>query len=354
MTSLIRGMLFVFLVFGFSKFFVGANNYCTTPDSRPGLCTQINSCPRLFNIIKKRPITPSEVEYLRNHHCGFEENNSSSPRVCCEANVPSTKVCGADGTDRIYGGNVTDIDEFPWMALLEYTTNKGKNFYCGGVLINNRYVLTAAHCVAGKELKAAIRLTGVRLGEWDLRSDTDCQEELCNGPPMDIAIEETVVHKGYRPLDPSQHNDIALVRLARPVEFSRFIKPICLPFDFSPQYDVGNQFDVAGWGKTEISGDSQVKLKVKVPVKPKSSCVQKYQREGLSIGSGQFCAGGEKGMDSCKGDSGGPIMSRSGRSWYVMGVVSFGPSPCGLLGWPGIYTNTVSYLEWIVSHMKLD
>lgn len=351
MTSLIREMLLVFLVFGFAKFFVGANNYCKTPDSRPGLCTEINSCPKLFNIIKKKSITQTEVAYLRNHHCGFGGNN---PMVCCEANIPSTQVCGVDGGDRIHGGTATDIDEFPWVALLEYTTKKGKNFYCGGVLINNRYVLTAAHCVKGKELTAAIQLTGVRLGEWDLRNKTDCQEALCSGPPTDVAIEETVAHKGYNPLNPSQHNDIALVRLAQPVQFSRFVKPICLPFDFSPNYEVGDKFDVAGWGKTEIGTDSQVKLKVKVPVRPKSDCIQRYQREGLSIGSDQFCAGGEKGKDSCKGDSGGPIMSRSGRNWYAMGVVSFGPSPCGLLGWPGIYTNAVSYLEWIVAHMKLD
>lgn len=71
----------------------------------------------------------------------------------------------------------------------------------------------------------------------------------------------------------------------------------------------------------------------------------------------QLCAGGEKGKDSCRGDSGGPLMnlgqSENGEIvWYSVGVVSFGPSPCGLEEWPGVYTKVANYVHWIVSKLR--
>lgn len=69
-----------------------------------------------------------------------------------------------------------------------------------------------------------------------------------------------------------------------------------------------------------------------------------------------MCAGGLKGQDSCRGDSGGPLMGvlsvdRS-QNYYALGVVSFGPSPCGLQGWPGIYTRITKYMPWIISKLR--
>lgn len=77
----------------------------------------------------------------------------------------------------------------------------------------------------------------------------------------------------------------------------------------------------------------------------------------MNLGQGQLCAGGEKGRDSCRGDSGGPLMTisadKSGEiNWYAAGVVSFGPSPCGMENWPGVYTRVSKYVNWIVSKLK--
>lgn len=77
----------------------------------------------------------------------------------------------------------------------------------------------------------------------------------------------------------------------------------------------------------------------------------------MTIGSGQLCAGGEKGKDSCRGDSGGSLMTvtskRAGEvNWYAEGIVSFGPHPCGTLGWPGVYTKVSEYVDWIRRNIK--
>lgn len=70
-----------------------------------------------------------------------------------------------------------------------------------------------------------------------------------------------------------------------------------------------------------------------------------------------MCAGGDKGKDSCRGDSGGPLMTSLSDTKrdvhvYVIGIVSFGPSPCGMPGWPGIYTNVAKYSQWIVNKLQ--
>lgn len=67
-----------------------------------------------------------------------------------------------------------------------------------------------------------------------------------------------------------------------------------------------------------------------------------------------MCAGGDKGRDSCRGDSGGPLMSvdKNTGNWFAAGIVSFGPLPCGMAGWPGVYTKVNTYVSWISENLK--
>ena len=92
-------------------------------------------------------------------------------------------------------------------------------------------------------------------------------------------------------------------------------------------------------------------------MKQAEECRSTYKVANVRLGGGQLCAGGEKGRDSCRGDSGGPLMTISidknrDVHWYAAGVVSFGPSPCGMENWPGVYTKVSKYVPWIVSQLK--
>jgi len=132
-------------------------------------------------------------------------------------------------------------------------------------------VVTASHCVNGKALPSDWRLTGVRLGEWDTFTDPDCEVDVrgmkdCAPPHMDVPVERTVPHPGYIPASKNQVNDIALLRLGQQVEYTDFVRPICLPLDTnlrSATFD-GITMDVAGWGKTEQLSASNLKLKAAV------------------------------------------------------------------------------------------
>lgn len=115
---------------------------------------------------------------------------------------------------------------------------------------------TASHCVNGKDLPTTWSLSHVRLGEWDLQTDVDCDdsyvnEQVCNQPPVDIAIEQKIPHEQYNPQASSQHNDIALLRLAENVRYNSYIRPICLPLkpELRANKLVGKTLNVAGWGE---------------------------------------------------------------------------------------------------------
>lgn len=341
-------------------------------------------------MLQEKPLRTETVDYLTRSQCGFE---GKDPRVCCplsfdESNQPSyprtvspteetraglertedpisnllnnpllPSECGKSLIPRIIGGTRTALDEFPWMTLLEYQHPRGRTTACGGVLINERYVLTAAHCLKGKDLPKTWTLTSVRLGEYDTSSEKDCiQEEdevICSDDPITVGIEEQIVHEQYRPLSKDQKYDIALLRLSRNIVSTKYIKPICLPR--SPSF--GQKMYVAGWGKTEFNSSSDFKLKLALPLTDKDDCGRTYDQVGIRLGFGQICAGGQKGKDSCRGDSGGPLMSvenlpNGDGIWVTVGVVSFGPTPCGMPGWPGVYTKVYDFVPWITSKIR--
>jgi hypothetical protein len=117
----------------------------------------------------------------------------------------------------------------------------------------------ASHCVNGDGMPKTWSLVAVRLGEWDRSSDVDCDESfvgerICNDPPVDIPIEKLIPHEQYDPTSLNQHNDIALLRLAQPVTYTIFIRPLCLPVESTLQNSdfVEQTLSVAGWGEKNL------------------------------------------------------------------------------------------------------
>lgn len=124
---------------------------------------------------------------------------------------------------------------------------------------------------------------------------------------MDVSISEIIMHEDYVPFSKTQYNDIALIRLSQSVQFTAFIKPVCLPIaSHLKNINYDNQdLIVAGFGRTENGRLSNFKLKLGVPGFNWDRCNSVYQQStGVSLISTQMCAGGEKDKDSCTGDSG--------------------------------------------------
>ncbi|KAH8409760.1 hypothetical protein KR222_004893, partial [Zaprionus bogoriensis] len=332
---------------------------CSTPNGEPGRCLPAASC----RDIEQRIAQPEHANYLQRAACG--EYNQVRHYCCSLRQVQhNSRVmsvlasagfnCGNLLNQRVAHGYEVQLSSRPWMALLRYQSFGESRFLCGGTLIHNRYILTAAHCIYGLEDE----LYEVRLGEHRISTQKDCRQqgrkEKCAPPVRDVAIEKMLLHEHYDARRIT--NDIALLRLNVSVNFEKHIKPICLPIsdELKRQAETHADYFVTGWGTTENGSASDVLLQANVPLQPRSTCANTFRREVLPT---QLCVGGGDLQDSCKGDSGGPLqasalyLSEYKLRMVEFGIVSLGVTSCGRVSLPGLYTNVAEYVQWITDTM---
>uniref|UniRef100_A0A1A9WXH1 Phenoloxidase-activating factor 2 n=1 Tax=Glossina brevipalpis TaxID=37001 RepID=A0A1A9WXH1_9MUSC len=310
--------------------------------------TRLTTSSAITTTTKKPPNYPNYPGYpyyppYRPLSTSTTTTTSSPMDVSIPSSLPSK--CGVQNfispdQERIVGGSNASPYEFPWIVVL---FKSGRQF-CGGSLITNDHILTAAHCVARMNSWDVAALTA-HLGDYNIRTDFEVQHTTRR-------IKRVVRHKGfdYNTL----HNDIAILTLDKPVRFSHEIQPICLPSSPSQQtrnYS-GQLGIVAGWGSLRENGPQPAVLqKVKVPIWTNTLCAQKYGRAAPGgIINSMICAG-QATKDSCSGDSGGPLIVNEAGRYVQVGIVSWGIG-CGKGQYPGVYTRVTSLLSWIYKNLK--
>lgn len=249
-------------------------------------------------------------------------SSSSFPRECGKQKYQPSKA-------RIVGGVHAVANSWPWQVRLY-----ADGGLCGGTLIDTRHVLTAAHCF---DPPLNLQNHYVYVGLHDINKPVYGEQK--------IGAERIFIHESYSTT--TQENDIAIIRLAKPVTISDNINVICLP---GPEATAANvTVWVAGWGTTSFGGSTSPILKQTSLHTMPTRCGSIYRNFNSTK---QMCAGAYGGgRDTCQGDSGGPLMYEFNGQWYLNGVVSYGHE-CARDGYPGVYCRVKHYLPWIQSKLS--
>ncbi|XP_051525978.1 chymotrypsin-like elastase family member 2A [Myxocyprinus asiaticus] len=237
---------------------------------------------------------------------------------------------------RVVGGEDVRPHSWPWQISLQYSSGSNWGHTCGGTLISNEWVLTAAHCISSS------RTYRVYLGKHNLKEEEDGSVAIPAG--------KIIVHEGWNSF--IIRNDIALIKLQTPITPSDKIAPACLPVDGdilpnnAPCY-------VTGWGRLYTNGPIADNLQqALLPVVDYPTC-SRFDWWGSQVTQNMVCAGGDGVVAGCNGDSGGPLNCKGNDgAWEVHGIVSFGSGlSCNYQKKPTVFTRVSAYIDWISKNM---
>uniref|UniRef100_A0A3P9HYM8 Peptidase S1 domain-containing protein n=1 Tax=Oryzias latipes TaxID=8090 RepID=A0A3P9HYM8_ORYLA len=246
--------------------------------------------------------------------------------------------CGlAPLNTKIVGGGNAQAGSWPWQVSIHFNT-LGSHI-CGGTLISDQWVLTAAHCIVTRTLSS-----------WTLYFGRETQAGP-NSNEVSRSITKILVHPNYN--NTLFNNDIALMKLSSSVSFNNYIRPVCLASSSSRFYSSTSCW-ITGWGKLN-KNDSlpsvQPLQEVQIPVVGYKQCSCNYKGvSGTEITTNMICAGQEN-KGACQGDSGGPLQCKQGSSWIQAGITSFG-IPCALKGYPEVYARVTEFQDWITAQVE--
>lgn len=241
-------------------------------------------------------------------------------------------------SSRIIGGYEATPGEWPFMAALVYSNASSlfQSQFCAGALINENWVLTAAHCVEGME-EGELNIV---MGIHDLGQDTGERFEVRN----------IIIHPEYD--SQSMDNDIALVELSSPSS------AMTIPL-ISAGSNLAGMVTIIGWGSLTDPSSPSYPYELQeavVPVVSNELCNANYSQEFGSdnpVTANMLCAGfDDGGVDTCVGDSGGPVIFEENGVWKVAGIVSWGQG-CAEPSFFGVYTRVSNYLDFISNNTQV-
>ncbi|NXI52029.1 OVCH2 protein, partial [Chloroceryle aenea] len=261
-------------------------------------------------------MTEEEIQFTTDNICGMSSNQ---PRFIFS---------------RIIGGEEAVPYSWPWQVSVQISDEH----ICGGAVLAREWVVTAAHCFNSRELYRDLWM--IVTGLHDLTGKEYRQKR---------SVKQYIIHPSFNKT--TMDSDIALLHLAEPLEFNRYVRPVCLPAA-EETVQPSRMCVVTGWGAHEGDREKGKKLhQLEVPILLLDTCQSYYINLPNKVTQRMICAGFplEEGKDSCTGDSGGPLVcpSEDNLGFYTLhGITSWGLG-CGRKSYPGVYTNVGVFVDWI-------
>ncbi|XP_054435538.1 coagulation factor IX [Pteronotus mesoamericanus] len=235
---------------------------------------------------------------------------------------------------RVVGGEDAEPGQFPWQVIL----NGKVDTLCGGSIINEKWVVTAAHCIKPGDTITVIA------GKHNIEVKEETEQKR--------NVVRILLHHNYNASINKYSHDIALLKLDKPLMLNSYVTPICVADKkYTNIFLKFGSGTVSGWGRLFNRGRSASVLQyLNVPFVDQATCVDSTK---VTILNNMFCAGfHEGGKDSCQGDSGGPHVTEVEGISFLTGIISWGEG-CAVKGKYGIYTKVSQYVNWIKEKTKL-
>ncbi|KFZ65449.1 Transmembrane protease serine 9, partial [Podiceps cristatus] len=230
---------------------------------------------------------------------------------------------------KIVGGTEASRGEIPWQVSLK----EDSKHFCGATIIGDRWLLSAAHCfneTNPEEIEAYMGTTSL--------NGTD-------GNAVKVNVTRVIQHPLFNPI--TLDFDVAVLELARPLVFNKYIQPVCLPLAVQ-KFPVGKKCLISGWGNFQEGNVTKPEIlqKASVDIIDQKTCNFLYN---FSLTDRMICAGFLEGkIDSCQGDSGGPLACEvTPEVFYLAGIVSWGIG-CAQAMKPGVYSRITVLKDWIL------
>lgn len=264
------------------------------------------------------------------------------PATCGRRLVEDRPAAPIMESPKIVDGHTPPPGAHPWMVAILVHTKTGPKQNCGGAVLSEDLVITAAHCVSKYPPITYL----LRIGDFNVEEEEEGQQEF--------RISSIAIHPQFDK-GPYLNNDVALIRVQRKngkgIQFGQNVQPLCLvPSRWNyPSY---LNCTVAGWGSLGFSlGYSKVLQSALLPILPRSTCQADYVYGPVRLTAGMYCAGYlEGGVDTCQGDSGGPMVCLIEGRHTIVGITSWGHG-CARPNKPGVYTKLTHYLSWLYSSL---
>ncbi|XP_043824033.1 chymotrypsin-like elastase family member 1 [Dromiciops gliroides] len=238
-----------------------------------------------------------------------------------------------DTNVRVVGGSTAQRNSWPSQISLQYSSQGSWYHTCGGTLITQKWVMTAAHCV---DSNLNFRVV---VGDHNLYQN--------EGTEQYVSISKIVKHEKWNPNNVAAGYDIALLRLSQSVTLNNYVKLGTLP----PTGQIlpnNNPCYITGWGKTKTNGQlAETLQQASLPVVSYETC-SSSSYWGSTVKNTMVCAGGDGVKSGCQGDSGGPLHCLVNGRYVVHGVTSFVSSlGCNVAKKPTVFTRVSNYISWI-------
>ncbi|KAK9694690.1 Trypsin [Popillia japonica] len=225
---------------------------------------------------------------------------------------------------RIVGGTNAAAGAYPFVVSLRSSSN---SHFCGGSILNTRWVLTASHCIIGSTTANVFVYAG---------------SNILNSGGVTIPTSRLTLHSNYD--HDIAANDVAVIQLANALTYSNTIAPVAL--------NIGETGAVAailiGWGRISTNGAIPNNLQeLSTNTITHTICRLSW---GSLVSSDQICAVARSGQGACSGDSGGPLIQASNN--VQLGVTSFIRAGGCAQGFPDVYARVSSYNSWITNALS--